>query len=42
MNPTKEILDDLETFKQQQIKLIYSAPQKKIYKREGESKIVNF
>lgn len=48
MNPTKEILDDIETFKQQQVKLIYtSSSNTKITTKKGEkgkpeNKIVSF
>lgn len=44
MNPTKEIIDDLETFKQQQIKLIYgnvALKTKKGEKVKVETKIVS-
>jgi hypothetical protein len=41
MNPTKEILDDIETFKQQQVKLIYTTSSSKIIKKEDKGKTEN-
>lgn len=41
MNATKEIIDDLESFKQQQIKLIYVISNNK-HKGKSENKIVRF